>query len=278
MKNFKNILLIFIIFLLVGCDKNWKNKIQISELKYDGTNIIGEIKNLTDSRYKLYIKFKFKSGTLEKQGNCDIVVESKQTTNLKCENKDINDSYSIEINNIELNEIRKDEMIYDEIELKNYPKIKKKSNEIISFLKKYPEFENMKFYYLSICYDECISAEHPIIMHYNLGSNKGLRIEFNSRYQLKQIDISGNMYTYPSIVINKSEKIALSNLFNIDENSILKDNLNDYNNIINNNFSQYRSLGNSYIQSVYTSDELFYIFDMVAFDYMKFHSFSISYR
>ncbi len=105
----KSIKILFIIPIMVlclcGCSKGWKKSVQISSLKYEDNYIKGRMKNLTDKAYDLTITFKVKSGSLIEKKYCYELLKPKDTIDLECIVYDIDDTYKIEIEDVEFNEI-----------------------------------------------------------------------------------------------------------------------------------------------------------------------------
>lgn len=102
----KLLLIVVCCLCLCGCgEKNdWKDKVQVSQLKLDDNYLIGKIKNTTDKFYDITIIFKLKSGTLEDTDVCYEIIRPNENKNLKCLVYDIDDTYIYEIKDIELTE------------------------------------------------------------------------------------------------------------------------------------------------------------------------------
>lgn len=123
MKSIKNLFIILIMLLCCSCTKSWQRSIQISSLKYEDDYIEGRLKNLTNKAYNVIIKFKVKSGTLQDNQYCFELLRPKDTINLKCLAFNMNETYKIEVETIELEEIEIPELktgIIDEKTLEYY--------------------------------------------------------------------------------------------------------------------------------------------------------------
>lgn len=105
----KSIKILFIIpimaLCLCGCSKSWEKNVQISSLKYEDDYIRGRIKNLTDNAYNLTITFKVKSGSLVEEKYCYEMLKPNDTIDLECIAYDIDDTYKIDVEDVELNEM-----------------------------------------------------------------------------------------------------------------------------------------------------------------------------
>ena len=104
----KKILLFTIVVIFVfasGCSNNsWKKKIQISNLKYEDNYVKGKIKNMTDKYLSLHIKFLYESGSLKLNGYCFQDLKANELTDLKCLEYEIDNTYKIEIESIDIKE------------------------------------------------------------------------------------------------------------------------------------------------------------------------------
>jgi len=97
-------LLLVLCLCLCGCSNSWEKKIQVSTLKYEDDYIVGKAKNLTDKAYDVIIKFKLKSGSLVEESACQRRIKPNETIDLNCPAPEIDDTYSVEIDDIELTE------------------------------------------------------------------------------------------------------------------------------------------------------------------------------
>lgn len=82
---------------------SWEKKIQISALKYDNSNhVVGKIKNLTKNAYDVTLKIKAKSGSLVEDITCYEMLRPNESVDLSCLTYELDDTYSLEINRVEL--------------------------------------------------------------------------------------------------------------------------------------------------------------------------------
>lgn len=105
-RNFALILIvIFIVFISSGCSSNWKSKVRVSSLSFEDNHIIGKIKNLTNEAYDLTITIEAKSGSLKEKEYCYITLKPEETKDLECLATKLNESYSLKVDNIDLEKI-----------------------------------------------------------------------------------------------------------------------------------------------------------------------------
>lgn len=113
----KIIVIILFCVCLCGCSKNWKSNVQISSLKYDDDYIIGKMKNLTNKAYNVKIIFKTKSGSFDDNEYCYELLRPKETIDLECLVYGLDDTYNIEVENVELEEFEIPELTYGKIDI-----------------------------------------------------------------------------------------------------------------------------------------------------------------
>ena len=107
----KKILRVLTIVLLslvcfTGCgDGGWKSKVELSELKFKDDYIVGRIKNKTDKYYDVKVEYNLKSGDLTNDEFCQFKLKPNSTKDIECLELNYDDSYSIEVNNIDLKEL-----------------------------------------------------------------------------------------------------------------------------------------------------------------------------
>ena len=99
----KIIILLFTIVFLSGCGNNWDRKVQLSTLKLEDSNIVGKMKNTTNNAYNVKIIFNLLSGTLEEEKTCEKIIKPNETLDFECYISDIDDSYTFNVKNVELN-------------------------------------------------------------------------------------------------------------------------------------------------------------------------------
>lgn len=101
----KILFIVCCLILVTGCSKNSYNKIiQFSEFKYDDDYIIGKMKNTKDKNYNIEITFLVKSGNLTEEKYCYETIKSNETKEINCLAFDIDNTYNIEIIDLNLEE------------------------------------------------------------------------------------------------------------------------------------------------------------------------------
>lgn len=100
------VIILFVIFIVYLSSP--KRIIQFSELKYEADYIVGKIKNTDPSNaYDIKMHFTYKSGNLKENGLCFEQLDAGETKELKCLAYDIDETYTIKVDDIELEKIDK---------------------------------------------------------------------------------------------------------------------------------------------------------------------------
>lgn len=201
----KKIMLLIICICLCGCSNGWKNKIQISTLKYEDEYIVGKMKNITDKAYDVVINFKLKSGSLEETERCYETIKPKETINLKCLMYGKDETYSFKIDSIELNEI-----IIPELKEGNI------NEETFEYhFEEIYDLHTLSFSSLSIEFD---TSKYPYAEEIKYDDNKlEIKTEFNT-----DSNYSANIHTTYNTETNELESIYGFINYNNDEEFLEK--------------------------------------------------------
>lgn len=109
--------------LLCGCEAKLDDRVQISELNYEGKYITGTMKNTTDKNYKLTINFETKDGKSKKESICYKNIKSNETKKFQCLDTEINEIHNIKVKDLKLEEFETPKLtkgIIDEKTLEYY--------------------------------------------------------------------------------------------------------------------------------------------------------------
>ena len=102
--------LLFVIILSVfaitlsGCGKKeWEEKFEVSEFKYEDKYVKGEIKNRTNEDFIVKIYFEYTSGSIKEEDTEELLIKGGSTEKVSSYFSSIDEKYKIKIKNIEFN-------------------------------------------------------------------------------------------------------------------------------------------------------------------------------
>lgn len=100
------IALIIIIPAIIAMLESPKNIIRFSELKWENHYVIGKVQNTDpNNAYDMTIYFSYKSGNLKEDGICFEEIGAGETKDFQCLEYDIDETFEIKVDNIELEKI-----------------------------------------------------------------------------------------------------------------------------------------------------------------------------
>ena len=112
--------LLFVLILSVfaitlsGCGKKeWEEKFEVSEFKYEDKYVKGEIKNRTNEDFIVKIYFEYTSGSIKEEDTEELLVKGGSTEKVSSHASSIDEKYKIKIKNIEFNPTLKIDMDKD---------------------------------------------------------------------------------------------------------------------------------------------------------------------
>lgn len=233
-KVFTIITIVALITLISGCSKN--NDIQISTLKFSNNKVSGEVRNLSNNRYKVNLNFLFTNGSIKEKESCEIIVEAKEKSTFSCSVYGINNDYNVSIDSYDLLKMKDDETFRDETALDNYEEINNIVNQYIkNGVLKYEDFSKYVFDNITIKYEGLSDTDHYYNVQYSAEIGININLYFNKKMELEEFRLSKS-----SDSITKSEKKIILSILNITENDFDNTDLETYKTFLkNDNYDDY---------------------------------------
>lgn len=210
------------LFIITGCNNN--DDIQISILEFKNNKVTGEIKNLSNNKYKVNLNLLFTNESIKEEETCEVIIDENKKTDISCSVYGLNDSYTVSIDSYDLVVIKKDETYEDEDILNNYEQI---NNIVNKYMKngilKHEAFSDYKFKKLVIKYEALSIADHYYNVEYSPKSGISINLYFDEKMELEEVRLYKD-----SKSITKSEKNIILNNLNITEKDFNKSELDTY--------------------------------------------------
>ena len=199
------------LFIITGC--NNKGDIQILTLEFRNNKVTGEIKNLSNNKYKVNLNLLFTNESIKEEETCEVIIDENKNTDFSCSVYGLNDNYTVSVDSYDLVVIKKDETYEDEDILNNYEQI---NNIVNKYMKngilKHEEFSEYKFKKLVIKYEDLSITDHYYNVEYSPKIGVRINLYFDEKMELEELRLYKD-----SKSITKTEKKIILKTLNITE-------------------------------------------------------------